>query len=137
MGIISTKLRNSARGQECCFNIPNVCTGGIETTVLCHAPSEAKGIGNKSPDFWGAVGCHACHDALDQHRLPKAEEQFYWLRGIFRTWQRWIASGLIILPVDPATAKKRPKVKTHWPLRPMQSRNTLSRRKKERVDDDV
>lgn len=131
MAMISMKLRNSARGEECTFRIPGVCTGTTDTSVLCHAPSEAKGIGNKSPDFWGAVGCFACHAHMDQHRLSPVDEQFYWLRGIFRTWQRWIELGLVILPVDPATAKKRPKKKSYLPSRPLQSRNDLRRKPKE------
>jgi hypothetical protein len=135
MSMISKKLRNSANAQECTLQIPGVCVGGTETTVLCHAPSEAKGIGNKSPDFWAAFGCHACHDALDQHRFPRADEQFYWLRGIFRTWSIWIAKGLVILPVDPTTAKKRPKNKAYLPSRPIQSRNDLRRRQPKETGD--
>jgi hypothetical protein len=129
MSLISIKLRNSARGQSCAFQIPGICNGDPETVVLCHAPSEVKGAGNKSPDFWAAHGCHACHEHLDQHRLPRVDEQFFWLRGIFRTWQRWVDRGLVILPVDPATAKKRPKKKTYWPSRELRSANTLRKRK--------
>lgn len=125
MALISVKLRNSARGETCTFQIPGVCCGDAETTVLCHAPSEAKGVGNKSPDYWAAFGCYACHSTLDQHRLSRSDESFYWLRGIFRTQQRWVMSGLIALPVDPATAKKRPGKKSRLPSRPMQSRNNL------------
>lgn len=128
MALISTKLRNSARGQRCGFQIPGICCDDPETTVLCHAPSEMKGVGNKSPDFWAAFGCHACHDHLDQHRSDRVDEQFYWLRGIFRTQQIWIDTGLIKLPVNPATAKKRPKKKSYLPSRQIQSRNNLRKR---------
>lgn len=92
-------------------------------------------MGNKSPDFWAAFGCYACHDALDQRRLAMVDEQFYWLRGIFRTWNRWIETGLIVLPNDPATAKVRPKKKSHWPRQPIASRNTLRRRKPQEDDE--
>lgn len=92
-------------------------------------------MGNKSPDFWASFGCHACHVALDQHRLPRADASFYWLRGIFRTQQRWIEAGLIRLPVDPAAAKKRPKKKSYLPSRSMQSRNNLRRKLKETGDE--
>lgn len=136
MALISMKLRNSARNQECTFNIPGPCTGGIETTVLCHAPSEVKGLGNKSPDFWAAFGCYGCHVHLDEHRLPKVEELEYWMRGIFRTQQIWIQLGLTTLPVDPLTVKTRPRRKSNLPSRRIQSRNTLSRKKKERRDDE-
>lgn len=136
MSLISLKLRNSARGQVCTFQIPGICNSDTETTCFCHAPSEVKGMGNKSPDFWGAFGCYACHEHLDQRRLPKIEELEYWMRGIFRTQKIWVAKGLVLLPVDPATAKKRTKKTSYWASRPMQSRNTLSRKKKERADDD-
>ena len=136
MALISTKLRNSARGQRCCFQIPGICCDDPETTVLCHAPSEMKGFGNKSPDFWAAFGCHACHSHLDQHHADRVDEQFYWLRGIFRTQQHWIEAGIIILPVDPATAKKRPKKKSYLPSRSLQSRNNLRRKLKEDASHD-
>ena len=55
-------------------------------------------------------------------------------RGLQRTWAIWIAKGLILLPVDPTKAKKRPKKPSYWPSRPIQSRNTPSRKKKEPVD---
>lgn len=122
MSMISAKLRNSARGEACTFNIPGVCTGSVESVVLCHAPSEAKGMGMKSPDFWAAFGCHACHEHLDLRCVACDIERFYWLRGIFRTWQRWIELRLVILPVDPTTAKKRPRKKANLPSRKIRSR---------------
>ncbi|WP_210255108.1 nuclease domain-containing protein [Ochrobactrum sp. MC-1LL] len=51
MGIVSTKLRKSAKGQPCSFQIPGICNHDADTTVLCHAPSEVKGMGNKGHDF--------------------------------------------------------------------------------------
>lgn len=133
MGIVSQKLRNSARGQDCTFAIPGICNHDPETVVLCHAPSEVKGIGNKSHDYHAAFGCSACHEALDQHRLPeKWHEYFYWLRGLQRTWTIWVERGLVIIPVDPATAKRRPKKKAKMPSRPIPSR-PFPKRAKERA----
>ncbi len=117
MGIISQKLRDSARGQQCTFCIPGICDSGPETVVLCHAPSDSKGMGNKAHDYHAAFGCYTCHEALDQHRVDDAE--FYWRRGMQRTWDAWIERGLILIPVDPATAKRRPKSKAPKPSRPM------------------
>lgn len=135
MGIVSEKLRRSARGQDCTFSIPNVCNHDPGTSVLCHAPSEVKGMGSKGHDYNAAIGCSDCHRALDEHRLPREDELFFWLRGLQRTWAIWIAEGLILLPVDPATAKKRPKKKSYLPSRPMQSRNNLRRKPKEAGDE--
>lgn len=112
MGIISTKLRNSAKGQPCSFQIPGVCNHNAETTVLCHAPSEVKGMGNKAHDFHAAFGCSACHETLDQHRLEKWEEYFFWLRGIQRTQAYWQSKGLLMVPVDMARPKPSLKIMT-------------------------
>lgn len=123
MGIISQKLRASAAGEVCTLAIPGVCNGNPETSVLCHAPSEIKGMGNKSHDFHAAIGCNDCHDALDQHRLTKADELFHWLRGIARTQALWFDRGLLIVGgVDPDRPKKRPGKKSKWASREIPSR---------------
>lgn len=110
MGIVSTKLRNSAKGQPCSFQIPHVCNHNAETTVLCHAPSDVKGMGNKSDDFHAAFGCVACHVALDQHQLEKWEEYFFWLRGLQRTHAYWHSKGLMLVPVDTHRPTKSSKI---------------------------
>ncbi|WGG61826.1 nuclease domain-containing protein [Brucella intermedia] len=110
MGIVSTKLRNSAKGMACTFQIPGVCNHDNATTVLCHGPSDVKGMGNKSDDFHAAFGCSACHEALDQHRLEKWEEYFFWLRGIQRTQAYWQSKGLLMVPVDVPRQKQSPKI---------------------------
>lgn len=127
MGIISTKLRQSAKGEACTFQIVDVCNGDPETTVLCHAPSEVSGMGSKGHDYHAAFGCSACHEALDRHHISKSERLYYWLRGVMRTQNIWVERGLIVLPVDPATAKKRPKKKAKIPSRPFQSRGSWQR----------
>ncbi len=93
MGIKLNKFRKSARGQDCTFNIPNVCNWNPETTVLCHAPSPVKGMGNKGDDYFAAFGCSDCHRALDERTVYNP--QYYWLEAIRRTWAIWIEMGLI------------------------------------------
>lgn len=125
MGIISSKLRASAKGQPCTFQIAGVCNHDPETVVLCHLPSEIKGAGNKSDDWHAAFGCYACHEAIDQHRLSKEDELFYSFRALQRTQRYWIDAGLIVIPADLKTSgapKTRPKKKTQWQSRPIQSR---------------
>lgn len=119
MGIISAKLRASARGQQCTFNT-SYCNHDPETTVLCHLPSEVKGIGNKSDDFHAAFGCSACHEVIDQHRLPAEAELFYCFRALQRTLKIWVAKGLVVVPGD--ITKTRPKKKTKWPTKPIPAR---------------
>ena len=100
MGLVSKKLRQSAKGQECTFRIPGVCNHSPETTVLCHAPNEERGMGNKGDDHHAAFGCCSCHEHLDMNRLPKAEAAAYWLQGIERTHRSWVKKGLMVVPVD-------------------------------------
>lgn len=122
MGLISTKLRNSARGQDCTFQIPGVCCHDPERTSLAHIRDETKGLSNKADDYSAAFACDRCHESIDHHKLPRADELYYCLRAMQRTWRVWIESGLIVLPVDVSTAKKRPKKKAHWPSRPVRYR---------------
>ncbi|MEH6812911.1 MAG: nuclease domain-containing protein [Motiliproteus sp.] len=93
----SKALRDSARGEECCLNIASVCNYQPETVVLCHLPSEGKGMGMKSPDYVAVFGCSECHAHLDQNRLDGEDQAFYTMRGMIRTWQRWIDTGLITI----------------------------------------
>jgi len=69
-----------------------------ETTVLAHIESDAKGMGIKSPDFFGVYACSDCHDIIDKRRyvdLQETEIQRCILRGLYRTWRIHIDSGLI------------------------------------------
>lgn len=64
-------LRETARGQECTFRVPNVCNSNKETTVWAHSNKgrHGKGVGLKSHDPFGAFACSACHDWYD-NKLP-------------------------------------------------------------------
>lgn len=128
MSLISTKLRNSAKGQNCMFQIPGICCHDPEKTVLCHIRDDSKGTGNKAADYSAAFGCFSCHEAIDQHRLSKEDELFYSMRAMQRTWAIWVDAGLIVLPVDADTAKRRPKKKSKIPSRPLRSANSFARK---------
>ena len=93
-----TKFTKSARGEECTLRIYPYCNGNPETTVLCHAPSDDKGMGIKSPDWWGAYGCSSCHDVIDGRTatgFSVAEKNNLHMDGIYRTQKRMIEKGLI------------------------------------------
>lgn len=62
-----TKIRASARDQECTLRFPGICNQRTDTTVLCHSNQlkDGKGMGLKAPDTKAAYGCSACHDVLD------------------------------------------------------------------------
>lgn len=62
----STKIRQSARDQECTLRFPGICNYRTDTTVLCH--ENGAGAGMKSLDEKGAYGCYECHMTLDGHK---------------------------------------------------------------------
>lgn len=110
MSMISQRLRDSARGQPCMFRIPMCCNGDPSTTVLAHAPSESKGMGNKSHDFLAAFACSACHDAIDNNRKSLIGlRHYYWLDALKRQWVWWVEHGYIVIPGDAEKVAKRAK----------------------------
>ena len=64
MKIVSKKIRNSARGQECTLRLPGICNWNPETTVLAHI-GKLRGMGIKCGDNMAIYCCSSCHDALD------------------------------------------------------------------------
>ncbi|MNE42873.1 hypothetical protein D3C81_561040 [compost metagenome] len=94
----SKTLRDSARGQCCTLQIPGICNGNSETTVLCHLPSSTHGMGYKSDDYWAVFGCSSCHDVID------GREPFDWRPGELQetcllalhvTIGKWIQEGIL------------------------------------------
>lgn len=94
----SKALRDSARSQCCTLQVPGICNGNPETTVLCHLPSSTHGMGYKSDDFWAVFGCNCCHDVIDG-RVPydwrTGEKDEILLQAIHDTQKVWINEGLI------------------------------------------
>lgn len=98
--IRSKRLRDSAKGQQCTFQIPMVCSHDTETTVLCHLPDESKGMARKSDDIIAAFGCASCHDVIDRRSRAKTmlydeDREFFMRRAMVRTWRKWIEMGLV------------------------------------------
>lgn len=95
----TTKIRQSARGQECTLRLFPHCNQRAETVVLCHAPSESSGWAMKSPDHWAAYGCSDCHDIMDGRRheedVSELDKLKAWLRGVYLTQQALINEGLM------------------------------------------
>lgn len=94
------KFTKSARGEECTLMIYPYCNGNPETTVLCHIKSDRKGWGIKSRDYEGVFACSTCHDIIDKRRyvdIDESEIQKCIIRGLFKTWGRWIEMGVISL----------------------------------------
>lgn len=96
MRVISQKLRDSARGQDCALRIPGTCNFDSSTTVLAHLPCGQKGMGMKGPDMIAAFACSACRDAIDGRSSGKAEEGDL-IRALAETQLKWLAMGLITI----------------------------------------
>ena len=93
-----SKIRESARGEECQVRLPGICNFNPETTVWAHANGSAagKGIGMKSPDILGSYACSACHDAVDgRTTIDRREVRLSFWEGHARSVRILISKGLI------------------------------------------
>ena len=98
--IRSKKLRAAARYQSCKIQLPGVCIGGTETTVLAHLPSTPHGMALKGDDLVAVEACRACHDAIDGRMAydwqpGEREEVIY--TALTRQLHSWAARGLIVI----------------------------------------
>ncbi|WP_323885637.1 nuclease domain-containing protein [Aeromonas veronii] len=96
--IRSQALRDDARGQLCKLQLPGVCMGGTDTTVLAHLPSAPHGMALKGDDLVAVEACSACHDAIDGRLFydwepGEREEVIY--SAFTRQLHSWVVRGLI------------------------------------------
>lgn len=94
MRVVSQKLRDFARGQDCTLRISGVCNFNPETTVLAHLPCGHKGVGMKSPDQMAVHACSNCHAFIDGPRRWEVSA-FDYLRSLAETQLRVIEAGLM------------------------------------------
>ena len=91
------KIRDSARGMDCTVQSP-WCNHNPETTCFAHygEPGE-KGMGLKPDDTSGVYACSSCHDALDGRTKwdNQASKEWYWFRGMRRTWKLLIENEVL------------------------------------------
>ncbi len=94
----SQTLRDSARGQDCTLEIPDVCNHNPETVVLAHVQTEGGAMGMKAADdFSACFACNDCHDLIDG-RAPNHyvdDLEWYTLRAIMRTHRVWFNDGTL------------------------------------------
>ena len=93
-----SKLTKAARGKPCQVRLFPYCDGGGETTVFAHMNCDDKGMGFKSPDWWGADCCANCHDVLDGRSgagYSQLELKGFFVDGVYRTIKSRIEEGLI------------------------------------------
>ena len=94
-----SKIRKSARGQQCQIRLPGLCNNNPETVVLAHYRLAGTcGMGSKPADWQAAYACHLCHDAVDgRTRTDFTDEalQAAFAEGVMRTQQILIKQGLL------------------------------------------
>lgn len=93
-----SKIRESARGEDCQIRLPGVCNHDPATVVWAHASGSAagKGMGMKAPDILGAYACYACHMAVDgQTKVSRHEVRLAFWEGHARSVIKLIEKGLI------------------------------------------
>ena len=96
-----SKIRESARGQQCQIRLAGICNHNPETVVLAHyRMSGTCGMGMKPNDIQAAYACSRCHDAADgrlKTDLSHDELQTAFAEGVMRTQQLLIKQGLLVL----------------------------------------
>jgi hypothetical protein len=93
----TSKIRQSAKGEDCLVRAPGICNGNPETVVLAHI--NGGGIGRKNPDWQGAYACSACHEWLDggynNDCATRWDRDLLHLEAVIRTQAVLIEKGLI------------------------------------------
>lgn len=84
-------LLEMARGKPCLLMIPDVCQGGIETTVACHSNLQmhGKAMGRKADDEYTVWGCAACHRWLDQGSAHADTKNIHFQGAHLRQVEEW------------------------------------------------
>ena len=91
------KLLNLARNSPCMLRIEGTCNSDPATTVAAHSNDmgHGKATSCKAHDCYMAFACSSCHMALDQGMGSREEKDFWFQRGMERTWLYLWDKGLI------------------------------------------
>jgi hypothetical protein len=92
-----TKIRGSARGEECSLRLGN-CAGD-ETVILAHIGRD-RGMGFKCADYMGVYACSSCHDIIDGRQnseFSRLELEAEKLRALEETLGKLVKKGLLIV----------------------------------------
>lgn len=97
-----SKIRESARDEDCTVRLPQVCSFNPEQTVLAHPNTHRAGKGgaHKAADELGAYACYPCHMVVDgQHALPahltREEVEIAFWHGHAETYLKLKSKGLV------------------------------------------
>lgn len=101
-----SKIRTSARGEQCLVRLPLICNHNPETTVLAHGNGSAydKGMWMKARDYQAAYACSACHDVYDgrvpiprDSGLTRVDVELAFAEGVLRTQRKLEEKRLLIV----------------------------------------
>ena len=93
-----SKIRKSAKGENCTVRLVGICNRNPATTVFAHYRLAGYcGTGIKPPDFMGAYACSDCHAEADRHtrHLEADFVQAAFAEGVMRTLVRLAEKSLI------------------------------------------
>lgn len=95
--LISKKITDSAKGEQCTLRIPGVCNFNPETTVFAHM--NGGGMAYKHHDIHGCYGCNCCHDFIDGRGGCTHDDKINYsheiLRAMIETQSKLLDKGLI------------------------------------------
>lgn len=102
--VVSEALREWCLGQPCTLRIPGICKDNGCNTCGNHINSNWKGMGNKSPDIWMVIGCHACHYFIDKgwaddEDWTEAKRDAEILRALFETQGLFLQRGFVKITI--------------------------------------
>ena len=90
------KLTDFARGKDCTLRVPSVCSFDPSTSVFCHVSTKRMaGMGTKTHDFFGFIGCSRCHEWQEKNRRTNPDCADYTIDAICETQGLLIEAGLI------------------------------------------
>jgi hypothetical protein len=88
-------LRELARGETCLVRVPGVCNCDPATTVLAHVRIiGVSGMSMKSPDWFGAWSCSACHEYVDGKGGDPYLRRLMLMEGMLRTQHELMKRGV-------------------------------------------
>jgi len=93
-----SKIRVSAKGEDCQVRVEGVCNFNPETTILAHLGGA--GMALKASDIHSSYCCSDCHDAIDGRvDTPYSCDQLvvWFYDGMVRTQLILINKGLLCL----------------------------------------
>ena len=102
-----SKIRESAKGQQCQVRLEGICNFNPETVVLAHI--NGAGMGVKAHDFHGTYCCSDCHAVVDGAKSHHSKESvliaFY--EGVIRTQSLLYYCGLLIIQGEKNVRRKK------------------------------